>query len=237
MTTGAFLWRYVDLSKFIAMISKKEIWFSRLDLLGDPFEGALLDSDKEAFWPLADAFHVLDDFKGNKEDIHDELLNDQSKRNEPERRKIFVSCWHENEHESAAMWKLYLKSDEGVAIRTTRTALEMCVAQSGMTVEVCNVKYVNFSTYHRQPGDQRILLKRKSFEHEREVRAIVVNEPACDSFGLPLPINCPLAEVIHGVCVAPGSPDFLLKAVQELCDKFDLARTVGRSAMDAKALY
>ncbi len=31
----------------------------------------------------------------------------------------FVSCWHENETESEAMWKLYLKSGDGVAIQTT----------------------------------------------------------------------------------------------------------------------
>jgi len=35
------------------------------------------------------------------------------------RRYVFVNPWHKNEFESAAMWKLYLKSEEGVAIRTT----------------------------------------------------------------------------------------------------------------------
>lgn len=32
---------------------------------------------------------------------------------------MYVSSWHMNEHESTAMWRLYLKSDEGLAIRTT----------------------------------------------------------------------------------------------------------------------
>ena len=30
-----------------------------------------------------------------------------------------VNCWHINEHESAAMWDLYLKSNEGIAIQST----------------------------------------------------------------------------------------------------------------------
>jgi len=31
----------------------------------------------------------------------------------------FISCWHYNLTESGAMWRLYLKSNEGIAIRTT----------------------------------------------------------------------------------------------------------------------
>src|SRR5215469_15260960 len=31
----------------------------------------------------------------------------------------FVNSWHMNDHESAAMWKVYLKSNEGVAIQST----------------------------------------------------------------------------------------------------------------------
>ena len=41
-------------------------------------------------------------------------------------RQVFISCWHRSEYESAAMWKLYLKSDEGVAISTTCDRLSRC---------------------------------------------------------------------------------------------------------------
>jgi hypothetical protein len=30
-----------------------------------------------------------------------------------------INCWHTNEHESAAMWKLCLKSDEEIAVQST----------------------------------------------------------------------------------------------------------------------
>jgi len=35
-----------------------------------------------------------------------------------------INCWHMNDHESAAMWKLYLKSDEGIAIQSTYRKLK-----------------------------------------------------------------------------------------------------------------
>ncbi|MGS0534385.1 hypothetical protein ACU80C_31965 (plasmid) [Bacillus mycoides] len=41
-----------------------------------------------------------------------------------------MNCWNLNEYEPAAMWNLYLKSSEGVAIQTTfdkiKKSLEAC---------------------------------------------------------------------------------------------------------------
>ena len=34
-----------------------------------------------------------------------------------------INCWHMNDHESAAMWKLYLKSNEGIAVQSTYETL------------------------------------------------------------------------------------------------------------------
>ena len=31
---------------------------------------------------------------------------------------MLINCWHESDHESAAMWKLYAKDDNGIAIKT-----------------------------------------------------------------------------------------------------------------------
>jgi hypothetical protein len=39
------------------------------------------------------------------------------------RRKLvssyFVNCWHMNEHESAAMWRLYSQADEAICVQST----------------------------------------------------------------------------------------------------------------------
>ncbi len=42
------LWRYMDLSKFAALLQKSAITFSRADNLGDPFEGSISPLDISA---------------------------------------------------------------------------------------------------------------------------------------------------------------------------------------------
>ena len=44
------LWRYMDFSKFVAMLKDKALWFGRIDRLGDPFEGARGILRKEPEW-------------------------------------------------------------------------------------------------------------------------------------------------------------------------------------------
>jgi hypothetical protein len=36
------VWRYTDLSKFVWMLQKNALYFSRADLLGDPYEGQVI---------------------------------------------------------------------------------------------------------------------------------------------------------------------------------------------------
>ena len=35
------IWRYMDIAKFLSLLDKQSLFFSRLDHLGDPFEGSL----------------------------------------------------------------------------------------------------------------------------------------------------------------------------------------------------
>jgi hypothetical protein len=35
------IWRYLDIPKFFWLLEKQSLYFSRADLLGDPFEGSI----------------------------------------------------------------------------------------------------------------------------------------------------------------------------------------------------
>lgn len=35
------VWRYMDFTKFVSLLDKRELWFTRADELNDPFEGTL----------------------------------------------------------------------------------------------------------------------------------------------------------------------------------------------------
>lgn len=88
---------------------------------------------------------------------------------------IAINCWHMNEHESAAMWKLYLKSNEGIAVQSSYNKLRDCIIDDEQVL-VGMVKYLDYEAEHIDPGNilSAFVYKRKSFEHEREVRALVI---------------------------------------------------------------
>jgi len=37
---NATIWRYMDFTKFVSLLDRRELFFSRTDRLGDPFEGS-----------------------------------------------------------------------------------------------------------------------------------------------------------------------------------------------------
>jgi hypothetical protein len=43
----AKVWRYLNFTKFLSLIDKEALYFSRLDCLGDPFEGSVTLVDKD----------------------------------------------------------------------------------------------------------------------------------------------------------------------------------------------
>jgi hypothetical protein len=109
------LWRYMSLSKFISMISKKELYFPSLKQLAesDKFEGL-------SHIPR----HLLESNNSNLEDWDKKLLEaaeyqQKITRELIENGRIFINCWHMNTHECFAMWKIYSDSEGGVAIKTT----------------------------------------------------------------------------------------------------------------------
>ena len=91
---------------------------------------------------------------------------------------LFLSSWHVNDGESAAMWDLFSHGTEpGVAIESTVGLLrEQIDAGSGDTeVFLGAVEYLDYArTWGAFRAFNRVFHKRRSFEHERELRAVIV---------------------------------------------------------------
>jgi hypothetical protein len=107
------IWRYLDFTKLVSLIDSRSLFFSRLDTFDDPFEGSYTKINVVARSIVPSG--IPDEFKENYLKMNEGRSG--FNRNWP--KFNFASCWHMNEHESAAMWKLYLKSDEGIAIQST----------------------------------------------------------------------------------------------------------------------
>jgi hypothetical protein len=111
-----------------------------------------------------------------------------------------------------------------------------------------------------------LLYKRKSFEHEREIRAIMIADPPELQAGDPKleirptmylarndtwftpDVDAPnpepfkkvevvLAELIESVRVAPTSPEWFLDVARHVATQYGFAFTVGESVLDREPLF
>ncbi|TMP58261.1 hypothetical protein [Pseudoalteromonas sp. S1612] len=158
------------------------------------------------------------------------------------RKHVAINCWHRNEYESAAMWSLYLKSDEGVAIQTRVEVLVEELfegAPDGYLPTVVPVKYIDFERDTPEMGFiGAYRLKRKSFEHENEVRAVVCKcdkdwsisgVEAIPESGISIPVD--LNNLIENIFVSPTAPKWFLDLVSSSAKTYGLACKVHQSSL------
>jgi hypothetical protein len=218
----------MDVTKLIAFLSDSALFFPRADQLGDAWEGAM---------SRVNVMLRPQVYKDLTPEQRSQLLPSLSLMFAKARQEIYISSWHHNDVESAAMWRLYLKSDEGIAVQTTvgrlKDSLEAYLVHS---VLIGTVEYLDYdSTFI--PEDNMFapfLCKRRSFAHENEVRAIIL-DPASVSTGVRVAVS--LETLIENVYLAPTTPDWILQAVQSLLDRFGISRTVLRSSLSESPVY
>jgi hypothetical protein len=86
-----------------------------------------------------------------------------------------INSWHINEYESAAMWDLYSRQNAGIALQTTFKRLsESFKDNKDDTIWIGKVNYIDFKKVWMNESNiyEGFVIKRRSFEHEHELRAI-----------------------------------------------------------------
>lgn len=228
----------MDLAKLIALLKDAALYFPRADTLDDPFEGSYSQ-------PTVDAMRTsLKQSESLPADAIESVLQQifhKTARNSA--RMIYVSCWHISEYESAAMWAYYVQHGIGVAVRSTVERLIASMKDATDTVQIGQVHYVDFQK-DVMPGGNAFwpfLMKRRSFEHEHELRAVVlrpnfVENHEIDPTGAPdhLLIRVDPFALIEAVYVAPGG--WYRDVVEEVMSRFHLECEVRQSSMDDKPL-
>jgi hypothetical protein len=122
--------------------------------------------------------------------------------------KFGVSCWHKSEYESEAMWRLY--SAECIAIESTIGQLQSSFRDE-RSIIIENVRYMDFENDSIEKGYKHygLFLKRKSFEYEKEVRAIVLLNNDCRG----TLVKCDLDTLINCVHLSPSVRPYFKEVV------------------------
>ena len=144
------IWKFVDLPKFLTILADSCLFFPSINslCLDDPFECALWPPQRYNGWkrdqlldralsmssvlPRSGLFEEqikqLEEFKKFLSAAGENKLIAMVSWLELEfyRRRIICNCWHENLHESDAMWKIY-SARTGVAIKSTAELLAQSI--------------------------------------------------------------------------------------------------------------
>jgi len=165
-----------------------------------------------------------------------------------------INSWHMNEHESAAMWRLYARTNEAIAIRSTYQRLYDCLPP---------IAYVGVVRYHDYDAEWMAegntlypyVHKLRSFEHEKELRAVIQDlenlptsiNPDTDGStiqaGIPNPevgkrVEVSITDLVETIYVSPTAPDWFRDLVEAVTVKYGLAnKPVIRSSLDDDPVY
>jgi hypothetical protein len=212
---GTKIWRFIDLSKYISLLSTRTLFFSKPENLQDPYECLPPKRNLESIAFDQDGSPRF----GSKENVQKAL-----QMSKDDRAEVVINCWHMNEHESAAMWKLYLKSEEGVAIESTFSRFREGLLPDGDgQTYIGEVQYVDYRTARVPVGNlfYTFLHKRLSFEHERELRAFRWSHEYKDvKWGVHIPVSP--ETLIERVRVSPTSGEWFCQVVKSITEKFGL---------------
>jgi hypothetical protein len=168
------VWRYMPFTKFISLITYQALWFSKLNILQDKFEGKMPKATSEELNKENQKYKK----QFNTPEFHRQIDNWNQENEESGRELLVVNCWFVDENESKGMWQEYGVNNESVAIKSTVRKLTKSVflpPNETITSQIGMVSYVDHDThkisnYEANQAIERVFLKDKSFKHEQELR-------------------------------------------------------------------
>ncbi|MCX4150018.1 MULTISPECIES: hypothetical protein [Paraburkholderia] len=227
------IWRYLTLPKFIDLLHSKALFLTRADLLrgDDKSEGTShTNAGRAAIKALGEIAAINGELPfPNQPGITVaqmfNMLTQSDRAQEEMLKRYFVNCWHMNEHENFAMWKIY-SEPFGVCIQSTYDSLTNCFndGEYGFyrktnRVYVGEVSYVDWDNYiiPANNGFWPIMHKKREFTYERELRCVV-----WDFKKSVVKVGVDLERLVHKVYINPYTPTWFHQVISSICSKYGL---------------
>lgn len=232
------IWRYMDFTKLVDLLNSSSLYFARSDTFDDIFEGSITKKTAEIRNKHFENLIAENKVKPMYTPEFWQINGTESKL------KYAINCWHMNDFESAAMWKLYLKSNEGIAIQSSFDSLVNSLNDSKVITHIGTVNYADYENDFISWGNGFVayLHKRKSFEHEKELRAIIW-EPEGENKGIVdlnqggVKVEVNLNKLIHNIYVSPDSPLWLTLLIKDTCEKFGYNFNIINSSLEENPVF
>lgn len=247
------IWRYIDLTKFEKMLQDNALFFCRADRFSDPFEGSVPRREYE--YRINERISLA---KGAGKDVTEqeaiEFVEGISHVHRMFKKKYIINCWHINNHENDSMWQLYLKTNEGVAIRSTVGNLLSSLENTVEKIMCSKVRYIDYDNgiwYDKNEYPvthynlfRPLIHKRIEFEQEAEIRLLheldTDGHEELDQFwdsrmGLNICVN--LNNLVDEIFLPPTCTDNLQIRIEQMIKYYGYSFTVIRSSLARQPYY
>ena len=213
------------------MLEHQALFFARADRLGDPFEGSYSQVNV-AMRPTL----YKDLFPDGGYEAFDKNVSEFT-RAMP--RYMMINCWSMASHESAAMWRLYSKEYDGLAIRTNvNSFLKSFVCDED--IYVGKVLYTDYKSAFIPENNFILpfLHKRNNYAYESEIRAMTIKLPSNGQPDLSLDVydsgiycGVDLSLLIQEVVVTPYAEQWFVNLVKSIANRYSLDIPIRLSAL------
>lgn len=185
------LWRYMDVPKFVEMLTSGQLWLTSAEILArdDPYAGlpGPLRFPHRAWKRIDDippGFRqkIFDHGRRSKPDATPDdafmgwlqIAEQRCIMDASSRPDYFINCWHAAKHESAAMWKVYAAPGAGVVIVSNGGRIATAIADEERRTYLGAVQYMEPDVIQigLPNGFDAYVLKRSSYAYEQEVRLV-----------------------------------------------------------------
>jgi hypothetical protein len=196
-----YLYRYMSISQFLSLVEGRQLHLAKITSWDDTWEGAL--------------YKVPTQIEDGEIHLPSHSMGDD----------MFGQCWSLFK-DSDAMWRIYSPNCEGIMIRTT--AKKFC---SISLPPISVLGRVYYGTHLPYPNDvstfDPALLKREAFEHEQEVRLLVLLETDTDA----IHVGIDVFDFIEEIIIDPRASDWFVKTIQNYCKRIGFKISAEKSSL------
>lgn len=233
------IWRYMSLPKFLSLLLEQSLFFCRINLLEDKYEGK--STENELMLKVYKSLY--DHNKDMIRKVSDENLED---RKESIRKNIsdwsnvvYVNCWNISEIESYSLWKAYSSDEFGIAIQSKiETLLEVLKPSTEINFFPAKVIYREEldQSYEGSALLQPYFRKRKEYKDENELRILYVKNIETGKSILENNVEGELIKIdlnklIENIYISPYSSSWYLELVKEVISRFGFSFRVYQSSI------
>ncbi|WP_269240293.1 DUF2971 domain-containing protein [Flavobacterium limnophilum] len=248
-TNSPYLWKYLDLHRFIYLLTEQKLFFTRLDKLEDPFEGVAIkilrdDAKYSKFFSTPDYFP-----KSFSPEEKIQLENERKSHQKIREKEIakyqtqqYVNCWFACDRESMAMWNLYSNRDS-VAIRIEfekskdllEESFKKVISENDKKMSILGqeIKYLRLNPFDENLPKQNFrfsgLKKDVSFEYEKEYRFLIATTPLKTQppfFAVPIEIK----KLEMSIIAHPNMESWKLNNLRKLLNMTNLKIDIEKSS-------